>query len=98
MRARCPGALARRASQVISDRVTGELTIKDVIHEIEVEATVEGAAEDPWGRERVGIAVRGMIDRTEFGLTWQQPLRSGGMLVGEQVALRLDISAVRAVG
>jgi polyisoprenoid-binding protein YceI len=77
-------------------RVIGELTIKDVTREVEVEASVEGSAVDPWGRDRVGIAVRGVIDRTEFGLTWQQSLTSGGLLVGEQVALRLDISAVRA--
>ncbi|HZV73301.1 MAG TPA: YceI family protein [Conexibacter sp.] len=77
-------------------RVIGDLTIRDVTREVEVEASVEGSAVDPWGRDRVGIAVRGVIDRTEFGLTWQQSLTSGGLLVGEQVALRLDISAVRA--
>jgi polyisoprenoid-binding protein YceI len=77
-------------------RVTGDLTIKEVTREVEVEANVEGAAVDPWGKDRVGVAVRGVIDRTDFGLTWQQPLKGGGLLVGEQVALRLDISAVRA--
>jgi polyisoprenoid-binding protein YceI len=77
-------------------RLTGNLTIKDVTREIEVEASVEGAAVDPWGKDRVGIAVRGGIDRTEFGLTYQQPLAKGGLLIGEQVAMRLDISAVRA--
>jgi polyisoprenoid-binding protein YceI len=76
-------------------RVTGDLTIKDVTREIEVEANVEGAAVDPWGKDRVGIAVRGSIDRTDFGLAWQQALVGGGLLVGEQVALRIDISAVR---
>jgi polyisoprenoid-binding protein YceI len=76
--------------------VTGDLTIKDVSREIQVEANVEGAAVDPWGNDRVGVAVRGSIDRTEFGLTWQQALTGGGLLVGEQVTLRIDISAVRA--
>jgi polyisoprenoid-binding protein YceI len=77
-------------------RVMGELTIKGITREIEVDASVEGSAVDPWGRDRVGIAVRGIIDRTDFGLTWQQRLATGGMLVGEQVAIRIDISAVRA--
>jgi len=76
-------------------RVWGELTIKDVTREVEVEATVQGVGEDPWGNERVGVAIRGSIDRTEFGLTWQQPLASGGLLVGEQVKVLLDVSAVR---
>jgi len=77
-------------------QVTGELTIKDVTREIQLETNVEGAAVDPWGNDRVGIAVRGGIDRTDFGLTWQQSLTNGGLLVGELVSLRLDISAVRA--
>jgi polyisoprenoid-binding protein YceI len=77
-------------------RVAGNLTIRDVTREVELTATVEGAGEDPWGNERVGIAVRGTIDRTEFGLRWQQTLASGGLLVGEQVSVLLDISAVRA--
>jgi len=77
-------------------RVSGDLTIKDVTREVEMTATVEGAAEDPWGNERVGISVRGMIDRTDFGLTWQQRLQGGGLLVGEKVSLLLDVSAVRA--
>jgi polyisoprenoid-binding protein YceI len=77
-------------------RVWGNLTIKDVTREVEVQATVQGVGEDPWGTERVGVAVRGTIDRTDFGLTWQQPLASGGLLVGEEVKLLVDISAVRA--
>jgi polyisoprenoid-binding protein YceI len=67
-----------------------------VTREVEMTATVEGAAEDPWGNERVGISVRGTIDRTHFGLTWQQGLQGGGLLVGEKVSILLDVSAVRA--
>jgi polyisoprenoid-binding protein YceI len=74
--------------------VTGDLTIKDVTREITVEATVQGTGEDPWGNQRAGIAVRGSIDRTAFGLTWQSRLAGGGLLVGEEVNLLLDVSAV----
>jgi polyisoprenoid-binding protein YceI len=76
--------------------VTGDLTLRDETREVEFEACVDGAAEDPWGNERVGVSVRGTINRTEFGLTWQQMLASGGMLVGEDVKILIDISAVRA--
>ena len=76
--------------------VWGDLTIKDVTREVEVSATVEGAGQDPWGNERVGIAIRGEIDRTDFGLRWQQKLATGGLLVGENVRVLADISAVRA--
>ena len=74
--------------------VTGELTMRDVTRSVGVEATVQGVGEDPWGKQRAGIAVRGSIDRTEFGLTWQARLASGGLLVGEEVKILLDISAV----
>jgi polyisoprenoid-binding protein YceI len=76
--------------------VKGDLTIKDRTRELEVGAVVEGAAEDPWGNERVGISIRGEINRTDFGLTWQQSLAAGGLLVGEEVRILIDISAVRA--
>ena len=75
--------------------ITGELTIKGVTREVEITVTVEGAGQDPWGTERVGIAIRGEIDRTEFGLRWQQKLTTGGLLIGENVKVRADISAVR---
>jgi polyisoprenoid-binding protein YceI len=75
--------------------VTGNLTIRDVTREVELEATVEGADTDPWGNERVGIRVRGSINRTDYGLKWQERLAGGGLLVGEEVGLRVDVSAVR---
>jgi polyisoprenoid-binding protein YceI len=77
-------------------RIAGDLTIKDQTREVEMDANVEGTGRDPWGNERVGVSVRGEIDRTEFGLTWQQKLREGGVLVGEEVKIVIDISAVRA--
>jgi polyisoprenoid-binding protein YceI len=75
--------------------VGGDLAIRGITREVEFDACVEGAAEDPWGQERVGIRIRGETNRTDFGLTWQQMLASGGMLVGEDVQILIDISAVR---
>jgi polyisoprenoid-binding protein YceI len=77
-------------------RVAGNLTIRDVTREVELEGHVEGAGEDPWGNERVGIAIRGTVNRNDFGLTWQQRLAAGGMLVGEEVKVLIDVSALRA--
>jgi polyisoprenoid-binding protein YceI len=76
-------------------RITGELTIKDQTREVTFDSSVEGAMKDPWGNDRVGIKVRGTIKRTEFGLTWQQVLETGGFLVGEEVKILIDVSAVR---
>jgi polyisoprenoid-binding protein YceI len=90
--------VSKRINHIEAGRytVTGELTIKDVTNEIELESLVEGVAQDPWGDERVGIAVRGLVDRRDFGLTWRQPLERGGVLVGEEVRVLIDISAVRS--
>ncbi|MEA2379164.1 MAG: hypothetical protein QOI45_712 [Thermoleophilaceae bacterium] len=77
-------------------RLVGNLTIKDVTRAVEVTATVEGVATDPWGNERVGMSLRGTMDRTDFGLTWQQRLAAGGMLVGEDVKILIDASLLRA--
>jgi polyisoprenoid-binding protein YceI len=79
-----------------SFRVIGDLTLKSVTREVEMEATIEGFEKDPWGNDRVGVSLRGTIDRTDFGLTWQRALETGGYLVGEQVNIAIDISAVRA--
>jgi polyisoprenoid-binding protein YceI len=76
-------------------RVVGDLTIKDHTHEISVATVVQGAGEDPWGNERVGLQARAVINRTDFGLTWQQRLARGGVLVGDEVMIVLDVSAVR---
>jgi polyisoprenoid-binding protein YceI len=76
-------------------RLFGNITIKDTTREVEMTAEVQGVGEDPWGNQRVGIAARGSINRTEFGLTWQQKLAAGGLLVGEEVKVILDISAIK---
>ena len=76
--------------------IWGDLTIKDVTREVAMDATVHGAGEDPWGNERVGVTVEGVINRNDFGLTWQQRLARGGVLVGEDVKIVLDVSAVRS--
>jgi polyisoprenoid-binding protein YceI len=77
-------------------RMTGDLTIKGVTRTVELDSTVEGAELDPWGNERVGIRIRGQINREEFGLTWQKMLESGGFLVGGEVKILVDVSAVKA--
>jgi polyisoprenoid-binding protein YceI len=79
-----------------SYRVVGELTIRGVTRGIQLHAVAQGVEQDPWGNTRVGLAVTGEIEREEFGLTWNQALESGGVLVGKKVKLLLDLSAVKA--
>lgn len=75
--------------------VTGDLTIRDVTREIELEVTENGTGIDPWGNERAGFSALATLDRRDFDLTWNQALETGGILVGNEVKISLEIQAVR---
>ena len=77
-------------------RVVGDLTLKGVTKEVELAGTLTGAGTDPYGNERIGLDLEGVVDRRDFGLTWNAPLPSGGFLVGDGVKLILSFSAVTA--
>lgn len=76
-------------------RMTGYLSIRGVSRVVELDVTLHGVGRDPWGNDRLALEIRGEIDREEFGLTWNQALESGGVLVGRKVQLELDLSTVR---
>jgi polyisoprenoid-binding protein YceI len=75
-------------------RVSGELTMHGETHPVQFEVTVHGVTRDPQGQDRVGLEVRGTLSRGEFGLRWQQALETGGVVVGDEVRVSADISAV----
>ena len=76
-------------------KVDGELTIKDVTRPVTLDAGFEGAEGDPWGGTRAAFAATTQIDREDFGLTWNQVLESGGLLVGKSVKVELEVELVR---
>ena len=55
----------------------------------------EGEVVDPWGNTRVGFSGSTTINRTDFGLTWNAPLKTDGVLVSEKITLNFDISATK---
>jgi polyisoprenoid-binding protein YceI len=75
--------------------ITGELTMNGITKPVKLQAGVEGTETDPWGNERVGLEVRGQLNRGDWDMTFNQALGSGNLLVGEKVRLELDISAVK---
>ena len=79
-----------------SYRIVGDLTVRGVTREVELHAVMQGVEQDPWGNTRVGLEVAGELDREQLGLTWNQALESGGVLVGKKVKILLDLSAVKA--
>lgn len=76
-------------------RLIGNLTIKGITREVVLNVERHGQAKDPWGNERAAFSAKTSIDRKDFGLTWNQPLETGGVMVGERVDLEIDIEAVR---
>jgi polyisoprenoid-binding protein YceI len=77
-------------------KIVGDLTIRGVTKEITLDATFEGRAKDPWGNSRLGYTAKGKINRTDFGLTWNQALEAGGVLVSEEVKISVEASFVKA--
>jgi len=88
-----------RSTKIEGDRqefkLTGDLTIRDVTRPITLDVTFEGRTKDPWGGERVGFSASGKIDRRDFGLTWNQLLETGGVTVGNEIKIGLEVEAVR---
>jgi len=76
--------------------VTGDLTIRGVTHPETFKVVYEGGGKDPWGNEKAGFSVEGKINRTKYGLVWNAALETGGVLVGEDVNITLEIEAVKA--
>lgn len=77
--------------------VDGDLTIHGVTRPVSFE--VEGPSEpmkDPWGNTRVGLSATTRINRKDFGLTWNAALETGGILVGDEVTITLDVQFIKA--
>jgi polyisoprenoid-binding protein YceI len=75
--------------------VTGDLTIKDVTQPVTVDFTMTGSALDPFGNLRVGFEGALAILRSDWGLTWNAALETGGWLVSDRIQIEFDVSAIR---
>ncbi|MFG1807346.1 YceI family protein [Streptomyces sp. NPDC049040] len=78
-------------------RITGDLTILGTTKPLTIDLEFNGAAKDPFGNERVGFEGKAEISRSEWGLTWNAALETGGVLVSDKIKLNFDISAIKNV-
>jgi polyisoprenoid-binding protein YceI len=62
-----------------------------------LDAEFQGHGKDPWGGQRVAFSAKTSIDREDFGLTWNQVLEAGGVLVGTKIDIEIEVQAVKAV-
>ncbi len=87
------GSLRRDGGRLVLD---GDLSIRDVVRQVELEVEESGRGTDPRGNERVGFTATATIDRRDYGLTWNQALETGGILVGNEVRILIEVQATRA--
>jgi polyisoprenoid-binding protein YceI len=76
-------------------QLVGALTIKGITREVALDVEQLGTVKDPWGNERAAFSAKTAVDRKDFGLTWNQALETGGVMVGDKVTLEIEVEAVR---
>jgi polyisoprenoid-binding protein YceI len=76
--------------------LVGDLTMRGVTREVELDVVFLGEARDPWGGERVAFEARTRVNRKDYGLNWNAVLETGGFLVGDDVEIVLEIQAVKS--
>ena len=74
----------------------GDLTLRGMTKEITLVGHYNGATKDPWGNTRAGFNAEGKLNRKDFGMVWNKTLDSGGLVVGDEVQIRLDIECIKA--
>ena len=77
--------------------VVGDLTIKGTTREVILRVEQHGQTKDPWGNVRSAFTAKTSIDRKDFGLTWNQVLETGGVMVGDRVDIEAEVQAVKQV-
>lgn len=77
-------------------KVTGDLTIRDTTKEVVLDVEDLGRVKDPWGGDRASFSATGKLQRSEYGLKWNQALEAGGVMVSDEVKLIIEAQLVRS--
>jgi len=85
-----------KLNKITGDKAFGELTMRGVTKKVALDFENNGMVKDPWGNTRVGLAFSGKVNRKDYGISWNQTLETGGVVVGELVKLDIEIEGVLA--
>ncbi|HKY72127.1 MAG TPA: YceI family protein [Nitrospira sp.] len=77
-------------------QAVGELTLRGVTREVTLVGNFNGVAKDPWGNLRAGFNAEGKLNRKDFGMVWSKTFDGGGLVVGDEVSIKLDIECIKA--
>jgi len=75
--------------------LTGNLTLHGVTRPVTLHVTYNGMIKDPWGNTRVAFTAEGKLNRKDFGLTWNKVMETGGLVVGDEIRLIIEIEAIQ---
>jgi polyisoprenoid-binding protein YceI len=78
-------------------RLTGDLTIRNVTKEVVLDVEYSGQAKNPWGMTSAGFSAITTINRKDWGLTWNVGLETGGVLVGDEIKISLEVEIIKQV-
>ena len=85
-----------KTTKVENDAIYGDFTMKGVTKNIKLDLENGGVIIDPWGKQRAGFSLSGKIKRSDFGITWNKALETGGVAVSDEVKLNIDVEGVLA--
>jgi polyisoprenoid-binding protein YceI len=75
-------------------KLVGDLTIRDVTRETSLDVEQTGGGKDPWGNQRLGFSAKGAINRSDWGLKWNQALDAGGVLLSDKVEIEVEAQVI----
>jgi len=76
------------------DKMTGNITIHGITKKVTLDIDMGGVVEDPWGNQRSGFVLTGQINRKDFGLNWNKAIEAGGVVVGDEVKLVVEVEGI----
>ena len=85
-----------KSTKIEKDAVYGDFTMKGVTKNIKLDLETSSVIKDPWGKQRTGFSLNGKIKRSDFGISWNKALETGGVAVSDDVKLAIDIEGVLA--